>query len=187
LPNYYDILKEKRIPKFIQSKFIEVDFSKKENLEDLWKIHDKTLEKMILSEIEPEKSLLDLKIEIANRIFKNCHFCERRCGVDRNKETGVCGVKNASIASEFLHMGEEDVLVPSHTIFFSGCTFKCVFCQNWDISQRINGLYIDPEKMTTIIENRETQGSKNVNWVGGEPTTNSKYFVYLKCFKKSRS
>ena len=177
LTNYFGILEQNRIPKFIQSKYIEVDFDNKEKIEDLWKIHDKALEKIKLCETKPDQSILDLKNEIANRIFKKCHFCERRCSVDRNKESGACGVKYASIASEFLHMGEENVLVPSHTIFFSGCTFNCVFCQNWNISQKINGLYIKPEKMTEIIKKKENQGSKNVNWVGGDPTPNILYIL----------
>ncbi len=179
LSDYYGLLEENRMPKFKQSKFIKVDFSTDDNTNDLWKKHEKALEKIQLSEVIPEKSLLDLKIEIAKRIFKNCHFCERRCGIDRIKESGVCNVKEASIASEFLHMGEEYVLVPSHTIFFSGCTFKCVFCQNYDISQRISGIYIQPEKMAEIIKKRKNQGSKNVNWVGGDPTPNLLYILFV--------
>jgi putative pyruvate formate lyase activating enzyme len=74
-------------------------------------------------------------------------------------------------------MGEERVLIPSHTIFFSGCTFHCVFCQNWDISQKICGIYIKPSKLVNIIERRKSQGSKNVNWVGGDPTPNLLYIL----------
>jgi putative pyruvate formate lyase activating enzyme len=84
---------------------------------------------------------------------------------------------NPRITSEFLHLGEESVLVPSHTIFFSGCTFHCVFCQNWDISQQITGFYIKPSQLADIIETRHNQGSKNVNWVGGDPTTNLYYIL----------
>jgi len=69
------------------------------------------------------------------------------------------------------------VLVPSHTIFFSGCTFHCVFCQNWDISQVSSGIYIDPEKLLDIIHKRNQQGSRNVNWVGGDPTPNLYYIL----------
>jgi len=179
LTEYYGILEENRMPKFRKSKFLEVDFSKDERKKELWKKHDDSLKKLQLSEIIPEHSLLDLKIELASRIFKNCHFCERKCGVDRNKDTGFCGVKESLVASEFLHIGEEQLLVPSHTIFFSGCTFNCVFCQNWDISQQNNGLYIEPKEMADIIKDRKLQGSKNVNWVGGDPTPHVLYIIQV--------
>jgi len=123
-----------------------------------------------------EISLLDLKIEIAERIFHECHLCEHRCMVDRSREKGICGVEKAAIATEFLHYGEETMLVPSHTIFFSGCNFSCVFCQNWDISQQQKGIYIEPEKLASIIE---STGGKNVNWVGGEPTPNLPYILQV--------
>jgi putative pyruvate formate lyase activating enzyme len=133
------------------------------------------LKKIKLSDIEPKQSLLDLKIELASRIFNNCTFCENQCKVDRNKDEGRCGVKESRVASEFLHIGEESVLIPSHTIFFSGCTFSCVFCQNWDISQRKCGVYIEPSRLVDNIHSRKQQGSRNVNWVGGDPTPNLLY------------
>ena len=67
----------------------------------------------------PEKpdlapSLLDVKIEIADRMLKSCRFCERRCGVDRTEKAGACGCDAVShVASEFLHTGEE----PDHRPF----------------------------------------------------------------------
>ena len=116
-------------------------------------------------------------IEEAEIIYKNCHFCEHRCYVDRNKNTGKCRVKNSKISSHFFHYGEERVLIPSYTIFFSGCNFSCVYCQNWDISQFEEGCYIEPEKMAFLIEKAEKRGAKNVNWVGGEPTPNLLYIL----------
>ena len=123
-----------------------------------------------------EPSLLDLKMFIAKKIAHKCHLCERRCGTDRIKREGECGVSHSQIASEFLHYGEEHILVPSYTIFFSGCSFRCVFCQNWDISQTIGGRYIEPEKLAQKIE---TAGGINVNWVGGEPTPNLPYIFQV--------
>ena len=177
LSDYFDILEENRTAKFLQCKNVPVIFNNTDSTEDLWKIHDHTIKNLKLSDIRPNQSLLDLKIEIAKRIFENCHFCERRCNVDRNKKAGNCGVKQTGVSSEFLHIGEERVLVPSHTIFFSGCTFHCVFCQNWDISQVNSGIYIEPEKLVDIIHKRNKQGSRNVNWVGGDPTPNLHYIL----------
>lgn len=129
-----------------------------------------------LQEMEiPEVSLLELKIELAKRILKKCHFCERRCGVDRTGgERGVCGVgEKPRVASEFMHYGEEPELVPSYTIFFSGCTFKCRFCQNWDISQfPREGAEASPKILAKLVENARANGARNVNWVGGDPTPN---------------
>lgn len=134
-----------------------------------------------------EFSFTDLKIRILNNVLKNCVLCENKCGIDRKFETGHCGVKKSLIASEFMHMGEESVLVPSHTIFFSGCNFKCVYCQNWDISQNPNlGLDIPPGKLAKIIDLRRKQGSINVNFVGGDPTPNLAYiFEVMKNSKEN--
>ena len=170
--DYFLILKGKKNAKYLDCKKVPVEFKNSESIDSLWKKHDRVIRNLKFEDKEQSKSLLDLKIELAARIFKNCFFCERRCGVDRNKKSGDCGVIKSGISSEFLHTGEERVLVPSHAIFFSGCTFHCVFCQNWDISQGSCGIYIEPEKLVNVISYRRQQGSRNVNWVGGDPTPN---------------
>jgi putative pyruvate formate lyase activating enzyme len=124
---------------------------------------------------KPEVSLLDLKIELARRVLGSCRFCERRCGVDRlSGERGVCGVgTKPKVASEFMHYGEEPELVPSYTIFFNGCTFKCQYCQNWDISQFPNsGAEGGSKAFAGLIGRARKGGARNVNWVGGDPTPN---------------
>ena len=177
LSKYFEIIKHQTESKFQICKYIPVIYKKLNSTKQLWKIHDEILSNPKYSDLKPEQSLLDLKIELANRIFNNCCFCERRCSVDRTKKSGDCGVMKPCVTSEFLHFGEESVLVPSHTIFFSGCTFHCVFCQNGDISQQISGFYIKPSELLNIIINRHNQGSKNVNWVGGDPTPNLPYIL----------
>jgi len=172
LRDYYEILNDNRIAKFLICKNTPVYSDKTDSTNNLWKIHDEALNNIRSSVDKSGRSLLDLKIELSQRIFENCHFCERRCGINRNKKIGNCRVEKTKIASEFLHIGEERVLIPSHTIFFSGCTFHCVFCQNWDISQDNSGIYIEPEKLASIIHYRKEQGARNVNWVGGDPTPN---------------
>jgi len=172
LSDYFDIIEENRLAKYIKSKYVPVSFKKSDSNKILWEKHDNALKKIKINSDIPEQSLLDLKIELAFRIFKKCHFCERKCNVDRTKKTGKCGVRQPQISSEFLHMGEESVLVPSYTVFFSGCTFNCVFCQNWDISQRSCGVYVDPAAVASWIDKRKLQGARNVNWVGGDPAPN---------------
>ena len=124
------------------------------------------------------KSSIKKKIEDANEILKNCKLCERKCGVNRLKnERGFCKVLTPKISSKFVHMGEEEELIPSFTIFFTGCTFDCVFCQNWEISQFPDaGKYIEPKTLAEVIENKETI-IRNINWVGGDPTSNLPYIL----------
>jgi putative pyruvate formate lyase activating enzyme len=140
-------------------------------IEELWSIHDHLLNGERPNDSAGNSSLLDLKIEIAHRIFGECHFCERRCSVNRGERAGFCGVTQSKYSSEFLHYGEERELVPSHTIFFSGCTLKCVFCQNWDIARHPDaGAASNPAALAQRIYARSMAGSRNVNWVGGDPT-----------------
>lgn len=117
-------------------------------------------------------SLLDLKVAIVDRMMEKCHCCGWRCEVNRKTgEKGFCRLTDLSnYASEFLHMGEEPELVPSHTIFFTGCTFACVYCQNWDISTCPEaGTRIEPRKLAKLIDLRRMHGAKNVNFVTPTP------------------
>ena len=170
--------------RFRITKSIPVDYDTDASLEKLWALHDEGIEKYrsVLKNIDhgndfsglsaASPSLLDLKVEISDRILQNCYMCERRCGPDRKRgEKGFCRLgKISRYASEFLHMGEEPELVPSHTIFFTGCVFACVFCQNWDISTRPDmGAEIDPAKLAGIIDMRRYEGSRNVNFVTPTP------------------
>ncbi|MFH1101719.1 MAG: 4Fe-4S cluster-binding domain-containing protein [Methanobacteriota archaeon] len=177
LPQYYGILENERTARYLDCKHTPTVFNPKARTEDLWKIHTNTLKNPTIKNTIPSQSLLDLKIELANRIYQNCYLCERRCTIDRRTQTGDCGVQHAQVASEFLHLGEEPPLVPSYTIFFSGCTFHCVFCQNWDISQHHTGHLIKPSILAEMIQKRHHQGAKNVNWVGGDPTSNLPYIL----------
>jgi putative pyruvate formate lyase activating enzyme len=116
------------------------------------------------------KEKLPDKIKKCKEILKECHLCERRCGVNRSEKKGVCGVKETKISSFFVHMGEEPELIPSFTIFFAGCNLKCVFCQNWDISQNSQaGKVMSKKKVSKLIAKTD---ARNVNWVGGDPIPN---------------
>ncbi|MEM4156076.1 MAG: radical SAM protein, partial [Archaeoglobaceae archaeon] len=123
----------------------------------------------ILKEEPAKYSLLHLKADLLKEMLKECHFCERRCGIDRYETKGFCKCSARSYySSEFLHLGEEPEFVPSHTIFFNRCTFACVFCQNYDIVYS-DDLIADPKELATLIDIRYRQGSRNVNFVGGNP------------------
>jgi putative pyruvate formate lyase activating enzyme len=164
---------------------VPVEFDSESSIDDLWAIHSKAMDNYWqlynkkLQEIQNftdcppvHPSLMDLKAEIADRIIEKCTCCGWRCRVNRkNKELGYCRIGSVSrCASEFLHRGEEPEIVPSHTIFFTGCVFSCVYCQNWDISTRPdNGIEINPFHLAKIIDARRRKGSKNVNFVTPTP------------------
>ncbi len=116
------------------------------------------------------KTDLKPKVKKAEEIVSSCVLCERKCGVNRKEgELGWCKVSYKShVSSAFTHLGEEKILVPSGTIFFSGCNFKCVYCQNYDISQNPTlGEIWSPQKIADWIQKVP---AININFVGGEPT-----------------
>ncbi len=138
-------------------------------LTDAWKKHSKAMSGWVKG--PGGISLLALKSYISGKLTESCVFCEHRCKVNRAKKTGTCGVgKDSFVSSAFVHLGEEPELVPSGTIFFSGCNFSCSFCQNWEISQDPKGGYKwTPEMIASWITGMRN-GIANVNLVGGEPT-----------------
>ncbi|MEM0340861.1 MAG: radical SAM protein [Acidilobaceae archaeon] len=154
-------------------------------LDDLWRLHDRlAIEyKKFLKEIEenreklpesvPPRSYLDVKIAISRKTLESCNLCEWKCRANRaSGRQGVCKVSGECIVySYFHHMGEEAPLVPSGTIFYGGCPLKCVFCQNWEISQRVDENYIvvTPEELAEIQEELAFTGARNINHVGGDP------------------
>jgi putative pyruvate formate lyase activating enzyme len=111
LPKYHDILEENRIAQYLDCKHIPVSFERSQSTDELWELHEKALRSFNVQNTIQAPSLLDLKIELADRLFQACCFCEHKCKVDRRKIPGVCGVQEAHIATEFLHFGEETVLV----------------------------------------------------------------------------
>ncbi len=149
---------------------------------DLWKAHEEGLKKLskciagncMGNEGEGDISLLELKVKLARMLARKCELCEWKCGVNRLEgKVGVCRVVEPRIASAFIHMGEEPPVTPSGTIFFSGCNFKCVFCQNWDISQNpLSGISVNEEYLASTMDNLRRDGARNINLVGGEPTPN---------------
>ena len=186
LNRYFAVMQNEKTAKFMIAKKLPAEYSSKDSTEKLWKIHEKLTEKYYelekqvdskqkdLREMEtPEKSYLDLKIEIAKRIMENCHFCTRRCGVNRKAgKLGYCRCgPSITVSSMFEHMGEEPELVPSGTIFTLGCTMRCLHCQNWTISQWYEkGETYKPEDLAREVERLRRSGCRNINLVGGEPT-----------------
>mgnify|MGYP005631873691 CR=1 FL=1 len=194
---YYLVMDDRRPAKFMIAKRVELSESKLDTLEEdgLWSLH-REAEKVfasILKEVECEDldyesfkkrypqqnpNFLDLKTKIAYTILRRCRFCEFRCSVNRtaeNSKRGVCRLgKVTYVHSWFHHMGEEAPLVPSGTIFYGSCNFRCVYCQNWDISQvePFAGIPVTPKQLASIQRELREHGARNINHVGGDPTPN---------------
>lgn len=186
LEEYYSILAGKRKPGFIRCAGVMLDVDLNSPEETLWREHETGM-RILRSGIKSHGavSLLELKAGLALRLLSPCRLCERRCKVDRLAgETGYCRVGESRISNRFVHLGEEPDLVPSYTIFFSGCTFECLFCQNWDISQTVAGATVSPVTVARDIDLR--LGSvRNINWVGGEPTPNLPFVLKVLLHSKS--
>jgi len=111
------------------------------------------------------------RAEAALQQLAACQLCPRQCQADRLQEDlGVCqSGRYARVASAFPHFGEEDCLRGSSgsgTIFFASCSLRCVFCQNWDISQRSEaGRELIPQQLAELMLDLQEQGCHNINFV----------------------
>lgn len=99
-----------------------------------------------------------------------CRLCPRNCGVDRSIKKGYCSVgENVVAGRAALHYWEEPVLAEergSGAIFFSGCSLKCVYCQNFALS-RGEGKEISVDRLADIFKELEEQGACNIDLVTG--------------------
>lgn len=97
-----------------------------------------------------------------------CFICPRKCGVDRNENFGYCKSKKLRIARFGLHMWEEPCISGkegSGTIFFSGCSLRCNYCQNYEVSQLSKGKDISVAELADIFKRLEDMGANNINLV----------------------
>ena len=100
-----------------------------------------------------------------------CTLCPRRCGAERTETEGhgFCGMPaGLRVARAALHLWEEPPLSGtrgSGTVFFSGCTLRCCYCQNREISAGGFGRAITTERLREIFEELIAQGAHNINLV----------------------
>ena len=99
-----------------------------------------------------------------------CSLCPRNCSVDREKgEKGYCiSGANPVVARAALHMWEEPCISGkkgSGAVFFSGCSLRCVYCQNFEIAAARRGKEITIEHLSDIFLNLQKQGAANINLV----------------------
>ncbi len=128
---------------------------------------------------EPAYLALDRAGELRRRAeealtrLPNCLVCPRNCGVDRwaNKTAACHTGRLAQVSNYFPHFGEEECLkgwAGSGTIFFSMCNLRCVFCQNYDISQAARGPEVTAEELAYRMLELQSLGCHNINFVTPE-------------------
>lgn len=105
-----------------------------------------------------------------NSLLTSCRLCPRKCGVDRTKgQLGYCGQPAAVFAARAaLHFWEEPCISGhsgSGTVFFSGCSLRCVYCQNHDISIDRKGQEISLARLCQIFLELQEKGANNINLV----------------------
>lgn len=112
----------------------------------------------------------------ATTIYQNCQLCHRHCGADRvtrnarnEVRTGYCGMPDTLfLARAALHYWEEPCIsgeTGSGTVFFSGCSLRCVYCQNHSIALGLSGKGIDIGRLTEIFLELAAKGAANINLV----------------------
>ena len=103
-------------------------------------------------------------------LLRDCVLCPRECHVDRTRgEKGFCRETDQVMAARAaLHMWEEPCISGSRgsgTVFFSGCSLRCVFCQNGSISSGQVGRPVTTERLAQIFLELEEQNAANINLV----------------------
>ena len=107
----------------------------------------------------------------AYRHLEDCDLCARYCHMNRRQtiKGAVCRTGERAVVNSFgPHHGEEDPLrgwCGSGTIFFSWCSLRCVFCQNWEISQKGMGQEVEPVELAEMMLQLQAQGCHNINFV----------------------
>ena len=118
-----------------------------------------------------ESGELERRVRSAYQLLEDCVLCARYCHV--NRRMGLAGAvcrtgEKAIVHSYGPHHGEEEPLrgwAGSGTIFFSGCNLRCVFCQNWEISQQRIGEEVEPEAIAAMMLELQHAGCHNINLV----------------------
>ena len=100
---------------------------------------------------------------------EKCRLCPRNCGADRQKSNGFCkSGKLSSVARADLHMWEEPCFSGrrgSGAVFFSGCSLRCVFCQNHEISHTPYGQVLSDDALARVFLHLRDKGAHNINLV----------------------
>jgi len=114
------------------------------------------------------------RLDWAASQLADCRLCPRDCRVERSAgKTGWCGAgADARYFMEFVHYGEEAELVPSHTLYLTGCNLRCLFCHTGIERKEREAEPLTPERLKAIAERGQREGARNLNLLGGEPVVN---------------
>ena len=100
-----------------------------------------------------------------------CTLCPVSCCAERETKSGYCGVNGIRIAKYYLHPFEEPPISfkkGSGCVFFCGCSLKCVFCQNYELSRNTRGKNITVKELADIFKQLEDMGAENIDLVTGD-------------------
>lgn len=101
--------------------------------------------------------------------YNSCRLCPRKCAVNRYETVGFCGMgAEVKAAKATLHQWEEPCISYDNgagTVFFSGCSLRCVYCQNSEISNNGFGEAITAEKLGDIFLSLQDRGADNIELV----------------------
>ena len=108
-----------------------------------------------------------MNLEDLKTTYEHCELCPRRCGADRRSRKGFCGAgTEIRAAKAMLHPWEEPAVgIPAGTVFFSGCTLGCLYCQNYRISHEGVGKTLSPEELARVFLDLQDKGAKNIDLV----------------------
>ncbi len=127
----------------------------------------------------PTESYLSGLGEDELSLLRECRLCPRRCGVNRLKQRGACNADAVvEVSSVNLHFGEEPPISGfqgSGTIFLTHCNLRCVYCQNYPISQLGVGNRYSISELSSAMLSLQRQGAHNINFV-----TPSHYVVQIR-------
>ena len=102
-----------------------------------------------------------------------CNLCPRQCGADRSLQPGFCGLGEEMLIARIApHLWEEPPISGSHgtgAVFFSGCTLRCVYCQNGDISHRNEGRPFTPRELSDALKRLTDLGVHTLSFITGTP------------------
>ncbi len=140
---------------------------------ELWAIHDVALHAP--HHPWPSRcltaSLMDVKRALASRVLRRCCLCAHHCGANRTSgQTGVCGSGITSrISRAFTNLGEERAISPSYSIYFSGCNWRCPYCQYPDELDPSVGAPVSPRQAALGIAQSTRFGTRTIHFLGGNP------------------
>jgi len=120
--------------------------------------------------ISEKLKALDAAVAVLENAYAGCYLCPRRCGINRARaRKGHCaGPDHAVLYTSFLHRGEEPCIsgtAGSGTLFFSGCSLRCSYCQNYKFSQSMQGEAYTDEALAAKMLLLQKEWAANINLV----------------------